>query len=99
MGVMDAVPDPYTAFAQNVVIRQDDYTFWHCALHELAVAVNAPTRMAVVGTPGIGKSTTASLAIRLVLLQGKTVVYLHRTPDRKAYYIEFILLENGEVEI
>jgi hypothetical protein len=60
VGVMNAVPDPYTAFAQNVVIRQEDYTFWHCALRELAVG-NAPTRMTVVGTPGIRKSTTVGL--------------------------------------
>lgn len=101
VGVMNAVPDPYTASAQNVVIRQEDYTFWHAALQELRVDnTNAlkPTRITVVGTPGIGKSTTVSLAIRLVLLQRETVVYLHRTLDREAYYIEFISLENHNDE-
>jgi hypothetical protein len=102
VGVMNAVPDPYTASAQNVVIRQEDYTFWHTTLQELAVDnTNVPPkriRMTVVGTPGIGKSTTVSLAIRIVLSQRKTVVYLHRTLDREAYYIEFIPLENQNDE-
>jgi hypothetical protein len=98
VGIMNAVPNPNTASVQNVVIRQEDCTFWHAAIQELTVD-NEPTRLAVVGTPGIGKSTTVSLAIRLVLLQRKTVVYLHRTLNREAYYIEFIPLGNDEVEI
>lgn len=101
LGVMNAVPDPYTGEAQNVVIRHEDHSFWHGELKELAQVGNAPTRMTVVGTPGIGKSTTVSYAIRLVLSQRKRVVYLHRTLEREAYYIEFIPSEdqNGKVEI
>jgi polynucleotide 5'-kinase involved in rRNA processing len=55
---------------------------WNQLLKRLAVEdVNTPKRVAAVGTPGIGKSTTASFAVRLLLQRGKTVVYLHRTVD------------------
>jgi len=61
--------------------------------------VNTPKRVAAIGTPGIGKSTTASFAIRLLLQQGKTVVYLHRTVDSGGYYIQFSPSKGGQVDI
>jgi hypothetical protein len=99
-GVMSSVPDPYTGSARNVIIRQDDYIFWNQLLEGLAVEdVNTPKRVAAVGTPGIGKSTTSSFAIRLLLQQGKTVVYLLRTSDGSGYYIQFSPSEDGQVDI
>ena len=42
-------------------------------------------RFAVVGSPGIGNSTSGAFAIRLLLLQEETVVYKYRTPDDTDY--------------
>ena len=98
-GVMSSVPDPYTGSARNVIIRHDDFIFWKQLLEGLAVeGVNTPKRVAAVGTPGVGKSTTASFAIRLLLQQGKTVVYLHRTADGSGYYIQFSPSEEGQFD-
>ena len=86
--VMNRVPDPYTGKEQNVIIRHEDHSFWQTAIRELEQEHDAPTRMVVVGTPGIGKSTTALYAIRLLLLRKRRVVYVHRTPEREDHYIE-----------
>eukprot|EP00978_Attheya_sp_CCMP212_P013710 scaffold34477_cov40-Attheya_sp.AAC.1 len=53
-------------------------------------------KYSAVGTPGIGKSTTASFAIRLLLQQCKTVVYINCTTDASGYYIQFIPSEDEE---
>mmetsp|Transcript_11453 Transcript_11453/g.16314 ORF Transcript_11453/g.16314 Transcript_11453/m.16314 type:complete len:263 (+) Transcript_11453:1872-2660(+) len=87
-GVMRNVPDPYTGETRNIVVRDADNGFWNALLNE-AEQENTSTRFAVVGSPGIGKSTTVAFAIRLLLLQEKTVVYKYRTPDNTGYYIQF----------
>lgn len=99
--VMRNVPDPYTGNIHNVVIREDDFVFWTQLLDELGEADNFKRRKRVVaiGTPGIGKSTTALFAIRLLLQKGKTVVYILRTEERGGYYIQFTPLEEGRVNI
>ena len=73
------IPDPYydMGSARNVIIREDDFIFWNQLLNGLAVNdVHTRKRVAVVGKPGIGKSTTAAFAIRRLIKQGMTVVYL-----------------------
>ena len=97
--VMKSVPDPYTGSARNVIIREEDFAFWNQLLQGLAVGGNTKRRAAAVGTPGIGKSTTASFAIRLLLQQEKTVVYLHRTTDGSGYYIQFTPQEEGQIDV
>jgi len=87
-GVMRDVPDSYTGKTRNIVVRDADNGFWNALLNE-AEQENTSTRFAVVGSPGIGKSTTVAFAIRLLLLQEKTVVYKYRTPDNTGYYIQF----------
>lgn len=99
-GVLRSVPDPYTVSSRNVIIREDDFVFWNRLIEELAVDdVNRRKRVAAVGTPGIGKSTTACFAIRLLLQKGKTVVYILRTADGSGYYIQFTPSEEGQVDI
>ena len=64
-GVMRDFPDPYTGRTSNVVIRNADNAFWTNCIAEL----NDPEkrdRVAVVGTPGIGKSTTAFFLVMLL---------------------------------
>lgn len=86
-GVMRHVPNYYAASARNIVIRQSDCTFWTVILNELAQEKTS-NRVAVVGSPGIGKSTTVAFAIRLLLQQGKTIVYKYRTEDESGYYVQ-----------
>jgi hypothetical protein len=43
-----------------------------------------------VGTPGIGKSTSTAILIRMLLKKGQTVVYLVRTVKKVGWYYEFI---------
>lgn len=81
------LPDPYTDHTSDVVIRDDDLNFWS----DIIATLENPkkrNRAAVVGTPGIGKTTTSVFAIRLLLKAGKTVVYLYRTPDKSNHYIQ-----------
>ena len=84
---MKDLPDPYTDHTSNVVIRDDDLKFWSDTIATLENPKKR-NRVAVVGTPGIGKTTTSFFAIRLLLRMGKTVVYLYRTPDKSNHYIQ-----------
>eukprot|EP00657_Telonema_sp_P-1_P010902 TRINITY_DN557_c0_g1_i8.p1 TRINITY_DN557_c0_g1~~TRINITY_DN557_c0_g1_i8.p1 ORF type:complete len:458 (+),score=64.52 TRINITY_DN557_c0_g1_i8:147-1520(+) len=43
----------------------------------------------IVGSPGIGKSTTMLYLVRLLLKLGYTVVFRRRTQDRTSWYYEF----------
>jgi len=99
-GVMKKVPDPYSGVSRNIIIRESDHHFWTLLLEQLE-QVNGRKRVAAVGTPGVGKSTTAAYAIRCLLQAGKTVVYLHRTVDGSGYYVQFSPPEDeeGQVEI
>jgi hypothetical protein len=47
-------------------------------------------RVAVVGTPGIGKTLSTAILIRKLLRQGKTVVYLCHSADKSQWYYEFV---------
>jgi hypothetical protein len=55
-GVMKNVPDPYTSKQQNVIVRNDDLSFWNKCITELEGGITGiiRRRMAVLGT-GIGK--------------------------------------------
>ena len=61
-GVMRDVPDPYTGKTRHIVVPDADNGFWNALLNE-AEQENTSTRFAVVGSPGIGKSTTVAFAI------------------------------------
>jgi hypothetical protein len=89
-GVMSSVPDHYLGIAENIIVREDDHTFWTKIIADLAEEGTAVSkRVVAVGSPGIGKSTTAAYATRLLLQKEKTVVYKHRTEDDTGYYVEF----------
>jgi hypothetical protein len=98
-GVMKNVPDPYTSKNQNAIVRNDDLSFWDKCITELEGGITR-RRMAVLGTAGIGKSTSVSLLTRLLLLKKKTVVYLLCSEQRVRQYIQFIPPNgNAAVEI
>lgn len=70
-GVMRDVPSPYTSRTEDIVIREVDHEFWtHLLWHRLS---HRRKRVAVVGTPGIGKTITTAYAIQCLLKECKTV--------------------------
>jgi hypothetical protein len=54
-------------------------------------------RVAAIGTPGIGKTTSTPVLIRMLLEMNKTVVYLVRTLDKSSWYYEFIPKDGGSI--
>lgn len=72
------VPHPVIEdVALDMVIREADRAFWQACLTELEDTdpEKIRKRVAVIGSPGIGKSTTALFFIRTLLQIKKTVVY------------------------
>ena len=57
---------------------------------EYVVAPSHQHRVCVVGSNGVGKTTTTAVLIRSLLLQGKSVVYHIRTADKSRWVYEFI---------
>ena len=86
--VMRNVPDFHSGVTWNIVIQEDDYIFWTTVLEEM-LGEDTSTSVAVVGTPGIGKSTTVAFAIRLLWEKNKTVVCKCHTVDATGYYAQF----------
>ena len=72
---------------ETLVLRSCTLPFWQ----ECINVVNTPgtTRVCAVGSPGIGKSTTTSWLIKVLLEKGKTVVYLDRSPREDGFYVRF----------
>ena len=60
--------------------------------------INTPrSRVAAVGTPGIGKTASTPFLIRMLLEQGQTVIYLIRTKDKSDWFYEFVPQSDGTV--
>mmetsp|Transcript_16639 Transcript_16639/g.24603 ORF Transcript_16639/g.24603 Transcript_16639/m.24603 type:complete len:135 (+) Transcript_16639:216-620(+) len=73
--------------AVDIIIREADWSFWQACLSELEDKnpQRIRKRVAVIGSPGIGKSTTALFVIRKLLELKKTVVY--KIKDEGCYVI------------
>lgn len=85
---MTDVPQPWTQLSnahQTVFLSQQHKNFWNAALAECD-----RRRVCVVGSPGVGKSTTTAYAIRLLLQRRRTVVYNYRTEKNRFFYLIFI---------
>ena len=76
----------------NIILREDTEPFW-----KECFKVAIKHRVCAVGSPGIGKSTTTPVLIRLLLQKGKTVVFLVRTESRESWYYQFVPERNGNV--
>jgi ABC-type glutathione transport system ATPase component len=74
MHVLRTVVDLESNTTCNVVLRSIIQNFW-----QMVIGATETYRVCVVGTPGIGKTTTTCILIRLLLTQKKTVVYHVRT--------------------
>jgi hypothetical protein len=75
----------------DIVIRNITEPFWQACI-DMVDESNERKRLRVcaVGTPGIGKTTSIPILIRMLLKEGHTVVYLVRTTEEKTeWYYEF----------
>jgi Retrotransposon hot spot protein len=81
-----------------LVIRKITHPFWNSVIEKLDEQVDGrhKYRVCVVGSPGIGKTTTTTpYLIRMLLEKEKTVVYLIRRPQGRGYYYEFTPVKNS----
>ena len=94
MNVLCNVVDLETGTRGNVVIRSITENFW------LNVIEATKThRVCALGTPGIGKTTTTCILIRLLLAQKKTVVYLIRGINRNGFVYMFTPTLEASLEV
>jgi hypothetical protein len=76
-----------------LIIRKITEPFWNSVI-ETVDEQNKDgfnkNRVCAVGTPGIGKSRSIPILIRMLLERGKSVVYFIQRPLGEGYYYEFI---------
>ena len=70
--------------ASNVVLRNITEDFWRKVIETTAVH-----RVCALGSPGVGKTTTTCILIRLLLEDKKTVVYRVRKCDKDGFIYMF----------
>jgi hypothetical protein len=78
-----------TGEESSIVVRSVTPFFWNACID----LVNTPGmryRVAVIGTPGIGKTKSTALLIRMLLERKKTVVYLIRSEKNNSWHYEFV---------
>ena len=91
------IPDPYDGEAGDIVLRSIVEPFWQSCIDR--VEIRNPYiryRVCAVGTPGIGKTRTTPLLLRMLLLQRSTVVYIRRSGDPSPWFYEFVPTPDGE---
>ena len=85
MKVLQKVIDLETGTIGNVVLRSITESFW-----QKVIEATKTRRVCALGTPGIGKSTTTCILIRMLLQQNKTVVYRLRKLGAKGFVYMFV---------
>ena len=83
--------------SKNVILRSNiTEEFW-----QEVIAATSDYRVCAVGTPGIGKTTSTCILIRLLLKQQQTVVYHVRTDEKDGYVYMFAppVEKNGDVDV
>ena len=73
-----------TGMTGNVVLRNITESFWL-----KVIETTEKKRVCALGTPGVGKTTTTCILIRLLLEQNKTVVYRVRKLENNGYVYMF----------
>ena len=77
MKVLRDVVDLEGSTTYNVVLRNITEPYW-----QKVIETTEMLRVVALGTPGIGKTTSTCILIRLLLQQKKKVVYRVRTPEK-----------------
>ena len=96
MKFLKNVIDLETTSRSNVIVRSITEKYW-CKVIEACDTF----RVCALGTPGIGKSTSTCILIRLLLLQNKTVAYLIRKKNAKGlvYLFSPLRTESEDAEV
>ena len=81
MQVLKDVPDLYSGEKSTIILRTVTLPFWD----ECIKTAEKGYRVCAVGSPGIGKSTTFPILLKMLLKKEKTVVYVNR--QRKKWVI------------
>jgi hypothetical protein len=84
MKVLRNVCSLETGINQDVVISKITEDYWHTVIEQ-----TKKYRICTLGAPGIGKTTTTSILIRLLLEQSMTVVYHVRTCNKDGWIYIF----------
>ena len=74
-----------------VVLRKEVRVFWE----EMAVKLEANNHVVIIGSPGVGKSSTHPYLLKLLLEKRRPVVFLKRDVDRGGKYYEFLPSRDG----
>ena len=81
----------------NIVLRSNIEPFWQSCIDRVeGLFPNDRYRVCAVGTPGIGKTFTTPLLLRMLLLKNSTVVYIRRSVDLDSWYYEFLPTSDGK---
>jgi hypothetical protein len=89
MLVLRNILDLESGESKDIVVRKCTLPFWE----ECIKVVNTTKkryRVAAIGTPGTGKTTSTPILIRMLLQRGMTVVYLVQTEKESRWYYKFI---------
>jgi hypothetical protein len=95
ISVLENISDIWTGDKFDVIVRSITRDFWQQCIN----TTNEGYRVCAVGTPGIGKSTSIPVLIRMLLEDGKTVVYLRRSPEKTKWKFGFSTSDNGKVDV
>ena len=74
----------------DIVLRSIAEPFWQSCIDAVENLSGRRYRVCAVGTPGIGKSYTTPLLLRMLLLKGSPVVYIRHSVKSVSWYYEFI---------
>ncbi len=96
MRVVRNVIDLEIGKTREIILRNITEPFWQKCI-DVVNTPNERIRVAAVGTPGIGKTSSTPWLIRMLLKQSKTVVYLLRTVEKTGWYYEYIPNSDGTV--
>jgi hypothetical protein len=88
MKVLRGVPGLESDATIDLVIRNITEDFWKETIRT-AETPNKRYRVCAVGTPGIGKTSSTPILIRLLLLMQRTVVYHVQTQEKVGWVYEF----------
>jgi hypothetical protein len=78
-----------TGTKNSIVVRLVTPLFWEACI-AMTEKKDKRYRVAAIGTPGIGKTKSTAILIRILLERKKTVVYLIRTKKEESWYYEFV---------
>jgi pantothenate kinase len=84
MEVLQGVLDLDTGKSYDLVLRNMTEDYWRKVIEQCKAF-----RICAVGTPGIGKTTTTCILIRLLLKQNDTVVYQYKQLIRMVGFTNF----------